>query len=319
MATQIAPPVTKGSFSRFTGWKLCWLSICLLIAGLGALKAFPASRASAAGSYASPFLLTGPDGSVNGLHGGTTGLSSKAIEKLKVGDYVLAYDFETNKLVPRKILELHRGTTSYWVHVYLANGTKVVATKRHPFWVESECDWIDAQDLYGGMTIRLYDGQILEITKVDLEELDRPQDTFNLTVETDHNYFAGASSVLVHNGPGPGYFQATDFIVYRWQDAAGNWYIGRTRMGSANAPWNYRYSSQPNNFQVLEQGLTYEQCRGLEQHYMDTNPNKSALNQRAGIDPNRYAQQNDSGARARGYQDAAKDYLKNKANGPTCN
>jgi hypothetical protein len=278
-----------------SGGKLCWLCLCLFVAGIGLLKGLvPASAAS----YTSPLHMAA-DGKLNGLHGNTSGLSSKPIEKLQIGDTVLAYDFETKQLVPRKVLAIHRNFTYCWVHIALNSGTKMVATRSHPFWVENERDWIEAQDLCPGMHVRLYDGQILTITDVNLEELQEPQFTFNITVETDHNYFAGSEFVLTHNTD----YTATDYIIYRYRGTDGNWYIGRTRLGSPSAEWNFRYESQPRDWEILRRGLNYEQCRGLEQRYIEyyrRNGWLSANNERNGVNPLR------TDATAVRYRDAAK-------------
>ena len=78
---------------------------------------------------------------------------------------------------------------------------KLVCTTRfHKFWVESKKEWIDAIDLEPGMVLRLRSGKLAKITGVKLVEIEAAEDTYNLVVEGEHNYFVGHDRVLVHNG-----------------------------------------------------------------------------------------------------------------------
>ena len=122
------------------------------------------------------------------------------IEDIKVGDIVLAHDSATGGLVERKVLETPRHFTFYWVEVTVG-GETTTATRFHRFWVESLGDWVEAIHLKPGMVVLLADGTTATVEAVKLRELAAPEDTFNLVVEIDHNYFVGSlNSVLVHNG-----------------------------------------------------------------------------------------------------------------------
>jgi hypothetical protein len=50
------------------------------------------------------------------------------------------------------------------------------------------------------MILRTADGVIVAVISVDVLVLEDYQSTYNLEVEDEHNYFAGADAVLVHNG-----------------------------------------------------------------------------------------------------------------------
>jgi hypothetical protein len=123
----------------------------------------------------------------------------KKIEEVKEGDTVFAYDFETKKVVERKVLETVRNFTHYWVDVQVGDET-IQATRGHQFWVESEQQWIEAAFLKPGMTVRLQGERIAEVSGAVIRELQSPETTYNLIVEDEHNYFVGDAEVLVHNG-----------------------------------------------------------------------------------------------------------------------
>lgn len=120
------------------------------------------------------------------------------IEDIKVGDTVWAYDFATGTSVERKVTELKRNFTHYWVDVQV-DGETIQATRGHPFWVESEKRWVEAADLKAGMSVRLLDGTTRVVSGVNVREVQEPETTYNFEVETDHNYFVGTTHVLVHN------------------------------------------------------------------------------------------------------------------------
>jgi hypothetical protein len=123
----------------------------------------------------------------------------KDIEDIKAGDTVYAYDFETGRVVERRVLETVSNYTHYWADVEVA-GDVLHATRGHKFWVESANDWIEAAELKPGMVVRLRNGSFGSVSKVSVRALATPETTYNLIVEDEHNYFVGDHHVLVHNG-----------------------------------------------------------------------------------------------------------------------
>lgn len=160
--------------------------------GLGRMGAKKAISSLASKCFAAGTNVQTPDGEKN-------------IEDINVGDIVYAFDFETNTVVERRVIETVSNFTYYWADVEVAGDT-LQATRGHKFWVESENEWIEAAALMPEMSVRLSDGRISSVTKVSVRQLATPEYTYNLTVEHNHNYFVGVAGVLVHNG-GP------DFIV----------------------------------------------------------------------------------------------------------
>jgi hypothetical protein len=146
----------------------------------------PASLAPSGGCFAVGTLVQTPNG-------------VEPIQDLKEGDLVLAYDFSESRVIERKILATINHITDYWVLVGVG-GEEIKATRGHLFWIESENNWIPAADLKPGMTVRRSDGNIAAINSVKVIQLPKSDETFNLIVDTDHDYFVGRNETLVHNG-----------------------------------------------------------------------------------------------------------------------
>ena len=138
------------------------------------------------------------------------------IEDIRVGDAVYTYDPKTGESVEQKVTGLLHNFTYHWVDVQV--GSEVIrATRSHPFWVESEHEWVEAADLKRGMLLRLENGQAAAITGISVVDLQQPEPTYNLEVEVNHDYFVGATHVLVHNGEGS----------YTITFASGKQYVGK--------------------------------------------------------------------------------------------
>lgn len=126
----------------------------------------------------------------------------KPIKDVKLGDKVMATDPETGETGPRKVVDLIRhGGLHTMVAVRLSDGSTIDATDRHPFWVESRGEWVDAIDLQPGDVVVTADGDRLTVESLGISEQDLT--AYNLTVEGLHTYFVGAEDVLVHNAACP--------------------------------------------------------------------------------------------------------------------
>jgi RHS repeat-associated protein len=129
-----------------------------------------------------------------------TPLGKVNIEDIQVGDKVLSFDFGQGKVLERTVTRLVRKLTEHWYKITVgANVIKV--TGAHPFWVANLAAWVSAHDLKPGMEFEQLDGNLVEITSVEIESLAEPEGTYNFEVEHDHNYFAGTTdcTVLAHN------------------------------------------------------------------------------------------------------------------------
>jgi RHS repeat-associated protein len=123
----------------------------------------------------------------------------KAIEDIKEGDIVYAFDEKTGKTTERHVTEVLRNHSYWWVDVS-AGGETITATRTHRFWVVEQNGWKEAKSLRAGEHLRRFDGNVVEIESVRLWESSVLFPTFNLEVEGDHVFFVGKTSILVHNG-----------------------------------------------------------------------------------------------------------------------
>ena len=132
-----------------------------------------------------------------------------AVEKMKVGDRVLAQDPDTGelayKLVLRTTVREHSGT----ITIGLPGGKQIIASGGHPFWVAGS-GWINARHLKVGMLLHGVEGATV-IESVEIGD-EANQTVYNLVVEDFHDYFAGEGHLLLHDitprgpvrGPLPG-------------------------------------------------------------------------------------------------------------------
>ena len=130
--------------------------------------------------------------------------STKPIEDVEVGDWVWAADPETGEQGARQVTDLITGEGDKQLVDIVIDGDTVTATHGHPFWVNDQGQWIDAEDLQSGDLLLLADGSTIAVDRVT--ERNAVQKVHNLTVDGIHTYFvvAGDDEVLVHNCRIPG-------------------------------------------------------------------------------------------------------------------
>lgn len=120
------------------------------------------------------------------------------IADVDVGDMVLAEDPTTGERGPRAV-------TNLWLHdddlvdLHTAAGT-LTTTADHPFWSQTDRNWIAASDLDPGDALRTPDGDLITVHGLDLDSA-QVGAAHNLSVEGVSTYFvrAGTTDVLVHN------------------------------------------------------------------------------------------------------------------------
>jgi hypothetical protein len=120
-----------------------------------------------------------------------------AIDTLSIGDKIIAYDFETNTTILKKILGVFVNETENLLKIQLHNET-IECTTSHRFWSERYKDWIPASELEKGDLLLSANGEICKIDKIEV--LKGIFKTYNLEVEDLHNYFVSSLDILVHNG-----------------------------------------------------------------------------------------------------------------------
>ncbi|GLW09130.1 hypothetical protein Misp01_42590 [Microtetraspora sp. NBRC 13810] len=137
--------------------------------------------------------------------------TTKPIEKVRLGDKVLATDPEAGKTAAKQVTALIRGQgTKKLVAVTVdTDGTRgtatatITATDGHPFWLPRTREWADAGELRPGMWLRTPAASDLRITATRVWAAQ--ERVYNLTVAGIHTYYAlaGAAPILVHNSNCP--------------------------------------------------------------------------------------------------------------------
>jgi hypothetical protein len=115
------------------------------------------------------------------------------IETIRLGDLVLSQDLETGAVVysPVQSTTLRQRTPMIKISM---GSDELLATPAHPFWVVGE-GWKPAKNLKQGDFLHTLNGA------VEIHGLERVSSTeaYNLVVSENHDYFVGASRVLVHD------------------------------------------------------------------------------------------------------------------------
>lgn len=124
----------------------------------------------------------------------------KKIEDIEAGDVVWARDVASGEIVKAKVTSASERGVSTVVEIRLSNNS-IQATEEHPFWVVGR-GWVKVGQLEIGDQLLGINGDTYSIS--DLKSSKKEQTVYNIEVAEFHNYFAGLSSILVHNGCGPG-------------------------------------------------------------------------------------------------------------------
>ena len=140
--------------------------------------------------------LPPPPAGMDCLAAGTqvwTELGSAPIEKIKVGDRVLAQNVETGELAFKPVLRTTLRPKSDLLHLE-ADGAAFVASGGHPFWVSGR-GWLKARELEPGMLLH----GVTSTTAVRSVDAGPTDVTYNLIVADFHTYFVGPSKLLSHD------------------------------------------------------------------------------------------------------------------------
>jgi co-chaperonin GroES (HSP10) len=121
----------------------------------------------------------------------------KQIIDIEVGDEVYSANTETGEKGLKKVKQVFVRETNILAHVFVGD-EEIRTTVTHPFWVEGK-GWVDAGYLVSGDVLRTYNGELLEVKKVEFEYLDEFIKVYNFEVEDWHTYFVTGTEVLVHN------------------------------------------------------------------------------------------------------------------------
>jgi hypothetical protein len=132
--------------------------------------------------------------------------TTRPIERVSAGDYVLATDPESGATGPRRVdATIYTPDDRDFTDITLsqsADGGSLTTTDHHPFWTENVKRWKNAADLTPQDVLRTADGAPARVNSI--RQWDGPAPAYNLTVNDLHTYHVPAGAVLVHNsGAGP--------------------------------------------------------------------------------------------------------------------
>ncbi|MGE5194127.1 MAG: polymorphic toxin-type HINT domain-containing protein, partial [Deltaproteobacteria bacterium] len=127
-----------------------------------------------------------------------------AIEKIKVGDLVLAQNIETGELAYKPVVCTTVRPAKPLVAVTIED-EHLTATSGHRFWIAGD-GWTKARDLQPGSLVHTVRGN----AAVAAVKSGPTAETYNLVVADFHDYFVGRTGFLVQDLPLP---QPTNAVV----------------------------------------------------------------------------------------------------------
>jgi hypothetical protein len=127
------------------------------------------------------------------------------IEKIKVGDRVLAQDVESGELAYKPVLAVTTRPPGPWMKIGM-DAESITATPSHPFWVSGQ-GWRMTKQLKAGNRVHSLSGgvPIKSIETLVFDPLDvnaahtSPTTAYNLIVADYSSYFVGDRGILVHD------------------------------------------------------------------------------------------------------------------------
>lgn len=120
--------------------------------------------------------------------------TTRAVEDLEVGDYVLSYNLEQKRFVGQRVLVVKCTGRKEVYKYYTVTGKKLECTENHP--VLTSEGWKPAKDALDIAITNANTSSIFfeSIVKVQFKGIDR---VYNIEVENTHNYIA--NDCIVHN------------------------------------------------------------------------------------------------------------------------
>jgi hypothetical protein len=116
-----------------------------------------------------------------------------AIEKLQIGDRVLAQNVDTGELAYKPVLGTTVRPPVKMVLITTSSGT-LQTTRGHPFWIVGK-GWRMAKELQVGDRVHCLDGS----ATVTATSAEPPERAYNLIVADFGTYFVGDGRILVHD------------------------------------------------------------------------------------------------------------------------
>ena len=95
-----------------------------------------------------------------------------AIEKIRAGDLVWAWDEKTGDVALKPIVETYINETTELTHIFVG-GEEIIATPTHPFYCPVK-GWTDAAHLRAGDILVLVNGEYVVVEQIQHELLESP-------------------------------------------------------------------------------------------------------------------------------------------------
>lgn len=126
-----------------------------------------------------------------------------AIETIKVGDRVLAYNEETGEIAYKDVLNTFVNSTDELTKLTVETEDgeleTIESTPGHPYYVEETGEFVKAYQLKEGTKLSLADGRAAYVKEIQTKETEETVSVYNFEVDDFHTYYVGENSVLVHN------------------------------------------------------------------------------------------------------------------------
>jgi len=134
---------------------------------------------------------------------------TKNIEDIIPGDSIISFNEDSKKKESREVTEVNSFSSEHIIKITLADGTVISSTDDHPYYVDgyklasvdpdsTNADYDlpdDVIQLSIGDFVYNFEGDLIEISSI--EEIEGSVNTFIITVDGNHNFYA--NSILVHN------------------------------------------------------------------------------------------------------------------------
>ncbi|EMO62945.1 intein N-terminal splicing domain protein [Leptospira borgpetersenii serovar Pomona str. 200901868] len=127
-----------------------------------------------------------------------TGRGLKTIERIKVGEEVLAYDPRTETQTFKSVVRLFQNETEELVKIKFGNDMEVVTTPGHRFFTSNR-GFVLAGELTKEDLLFDKSEQSVRIHTIEKETLKEKTRVFNFEVADYHTYYVSEECILVHN------------------------------------------------------------------------------------------------------------------------
>jgi Pretoxin HINT domain len=122
--------------------------------------------------------------------------TSKPIQMIQIGDFILSRNEVTRELAEQKVLHIWTHNVKEILILKLSNGEKIETTKEHRFSIEDK-GFVSAGSLKVGSKLDSYKEE--DIRVVDIISKLQETTVYNIEVDIFHTYFISNTSVWVHN------------------------------------------------------------------------------------------------------------------------